>query len=1066
MGRISLLDCTLRDGGYINDWRFGEDAIPDMIDALEQANVDILEIGFLRNEPYQKDRTVFNSMEQVKQLISHKRCGVQYAVMCEVMNPLPLEMLTPADKDSADIIRVIVWKTKRNHKGEEEDALQDGYEYCKGIIEKGYKLCVQPARVSQYSDEEFTAMVKQFSALNPMAIYVVDSWGTENTESLLHYVHLADKNMPKEIALGYHGHNNMMQAFGVAQAMLKENLEREVIIDASVYGIGRGAGNLNLELIAAYLNEQYEKHYDILPASKIDKKYIQDIFTREKWGYSTSYSLTAKYNCNPNYAKFLDETGASDCADKLLKQLTENDRIIFSRKVAEDALYRLRKERYGLAVVVPTCNRNEIIRHWINILGKEAYLYGCDLIFYDSSTNDEKYQLYSFVSKSGYPNIKVIDYEGEVKDALCPKIYAASKMAACDPSYKYIWLVRDRSIPNIASIWSHIEHIVDSHMDFSVIYPHYIEPRFYGHSVYTDCAKLLKDWCGEMTSLGSILFSKEILYQLVENYPVDDSNYGLWLPIALFHCIAQRPFKAYFLSYASFTYLPYTGSFWIKNSTLLWLFAERWNKMVDQLPAIYYEVRETVRQFEGWNIPPFGKELVLSARAAKDISLSRLYYYRNDLKRCAPQKIPMLFGLSIIPSSMVSYYAHNRNSRLWRLLSPIRKCLKLTFKFVEGCIQVVKSLFTQKQLKEFPYNISEVDNCIQKNEKYTSHLLLGDPSLISNPMLSIIIPTKSKEVYLKNALESIIALNPVSYSWECIIVDNQPYNGEKNETQKIVEGFKCENMLYYRNDHDLGADGNMNRGATLARGKWISFLHDDDLLYPDFLQRIEIFIRGLSSRNKEAGLIFGRQNFVYYKDFDHDPLGKKRFYWNSYYNTTRADRYQLLRIVGDYAFMGENPFNVPSCGCTYLRKAYLEFGGHNEERFGMGDDAFLATSVMWKYGAYTSVVPFGDYRWGSGTSVENVRKIIISFYKLRDYIYNQHVWSRIFKKSLQMEHTRFSEESFSYFNPAEAKEVCRELITYVPNPLRRFFARTLRKAAHILQKHTLVDFANFSSKSE
>lgn len=1066
MGEIKLLDCTLRDGGYINDWRFGEEEIPDMIEALEQTNVDILEIGFLKDEPYQEERTVFNSMEQVKKLIPDKKPGIEYAVMCEVVNPLPLEMLEPADEDSADIIRVIVWKTKYNDQGEEVDALREGYEYCKGIVEKGYKLCVQPARVSQYSDAEFTAMVKKFSTLNPMAIYVVDSWGTENAESLLHYMHLADDNMPREISLGYHGHNNMMQALGVAQAMLKEGFEREVIIDASVYGIGRGAGNLNLELIAKYLNEQFEKHYDTSSVNTVNEKYIQDIFAKEKWGYSSSFFLTAKYNCNPNYAKFIDELGAFDCAEELLAQLTDDEKVIFSKEAAERTLYRLRKELYGLAIVVPTSNRVEIIRHWINILGKEAYHYGCDLIFYDSSSDNQKQELTSFINRTERPNIKIVDYEGEVQGVLCPKIYAAAKMAISDSSYKYIWIVRDRSIPNLATIWTHIAHIINEQMDFSVIYPHYIEPRFYGHSVYTDCAKLFKEWCGEMTSLGSILFSKEILTQLVENYPIDGSNYGLWFPMSLFHCIAQKPFKAYFLSDASFTYLPYAGSFWIKNSTLLWLFAGRWNKMVDMLPAVYDEVRETVRRFEGWNIPPFGKELVLSARAAKDISIRRLFHYRNDLKRCAPLKIPKLICIALIPSNAIAYYLKKRSSRIWRMLSPIRKVLKFILKIVSNITQTIKSAFVPKQLENIPCDISNVDNNITKNQKYISHLLYGNPDAIVNPVISIIVPTNGKESYLRDALGSIMEQDPVNYSWECIIVDNQPYDGRKNGTQKIVEQCKSPQMLYYRNDSDLGADGNMNRGATLARGKWIAFLHDDDLLYPDFLRRIEILIRGLSSKKIEPGLVFGWQNFVYYKDFNHDSLGKIQFYWNSYYNTTRVDKYQLLRVVGDYAFMGENPFNIPSCGCTYLRKAYLEFGGHNEGRFGICDDAFLATLVLWKYGAYTSITPFGDYRWGSGTSVKNVRNIIVAHYKIRDYIYDQHIWSRAFKKSLQMEHTRFSEESFSHFNPAEAKEACEELVTYVPNPLRRFFVRTLRKMAHILQRHTLIDCEALASNKK
>ena len=164
MNEIKLLDCTLRDGGYINDWRFGQDAISDMTRKLEATHVDVLELGFLKDEPYQEYRTVFNSMDQVKALIGEKKPGVAYAVMCEVVNPLPLSMLAPADQDSADIIRVIVWKTKHDKDGNVVDALQEGFAYCKGIVEKGYKLCVQPARVDQYSDEEFIAMVQQFSA--------------------------------------------------------------------------------------------------------------------------------------------------------------------------------------------------------------------------------------------------------------------------------------------------------------------------------------------------------------------------------------------------------------------------------------------------------------------------------------------------------------------------------------------------------------------------------------------------------------------------------------------------------------------------------------------------------------------------------------------------------------------------------------------------------------------------------------------------------------------------------------------------------------------------------------
>ena len=94
MGTLKLLDCTLRDGGYVNDWNFGQPAMEDMVRKLEQTKVEILELGFIKDEPYNEDRTVFNDIGQVKKLIPHKVAGIEYAVMAEVVNPLPLPMRT------------------------------------------------------------------------------------------------------------------------------------------------------------------------------------------------------------------------------------------------------------------------------------------------------------------------------------------------------------------------------------------------------------------------------------------------------------------------------------------------------------------------------------------------------------------------------------------------------------------------------------------------------------------------------------------------------------------------------------------------------------------------------------------------------------------------------------------------------------------------------------------------------------------------------------------------------------------------------------------------------------
>lgn len=349
MGKINLLDCTLRDGGYLNNWEFGETVIADIIEKLSTTNVEILELGFIRSEEYSRDRVVFNRMEQIKELIGRGKKSVSFSVMGELSSRVPLENITPADKSGIDIIRMIIWKDKHLPDGTVVDALEEGYRYCEALIEKGYKVCVQPVRVNQYSDDEFYAMVKRFSGLNPMALYVVDSWGTDNPEDLLHYMRIADGILPEGTALGYHGHNNMMHALSVAQTMLRENFERDIIIDASVFGIGRGAGNLNLEIIAKYLNEKYSKNYDLKPMIDVYDKHISKIYQKTPWGYSIPYLVTASHMANPQYTGYYCNELHLDAEkiDGILSIMPQEDKIIFSRSSADRFLQRYLLEKRG-----------------------------------------------------------------------------------------------------------------------------------------------------------------------------------------------------------------------------------------------------------------------------------------------------------------------------------------------------------------------------------------------------------------------------------------------------------------------------------------------------------------------------------------------------------------------------------------------------------------------------------------------------------------------------------------------------------------------------------------------
>lgn len=334
MGNIKLLDCTLRDGGYINDWRFGVDAVADITNKLTEAGMDYVEIGFLKDEGDTPGRTMFPSVDSIHPYTKGANKGdVIYCAMCEALNPLPIERVEKNDGNSIGVIRVIVWKR----------LLKEGYEYCKGIVDRGYKLCVQPNRVDQYNYAEFADMIRMFNSLGPLAIYVVDSFGLLTSRELLSYADIADRELNEGTALGYHGHNNMQQAFETAQAFINRKYDRDLMIDGSVYGIGRGAGNLCTELIAEYLNREEDKKYDISKLLEINDQYIQDIYKIEKWGYQPGYYLTARHKCNPMYGLYYEgELGLKSAViDRLLAGLTGDDKIIFKKDKAHDHAVRM-----------------------------------------------------------------------------------------------------------------------------------------------------------------------------------------------------------------------------------------------------------------------------------------------------------------------------------------------------------------------------------------------------------------------------------------------------------------------------------------------------------------------------------------------------------------------------------------------------------------------------------------------------------------------------------------------------------------------------------------------------
>lgn len=331
MNKIYVLDCTLRDGGYINDWRFGDDNAREIVNLVSASGVDVAELAFIKLCKYEKDKIEFSDMKQITKLFRPSRHKL--SVMVEIGYGYPVTSFPDRSEDTVDMVRLVVWKRM----------IKESFEYAKSLLAKGYEVGIQATRIEQYNDEEFKGFVQLFGQLSPRGIYIVDTFGLLTKQRLLEYATIADRYLAEGVCIGYHAHNNMQQAFSNMVAITEHPWNHPLMLDASIMGMGRGAGNLCLELLEKYLNENFQKSFDVAPLYKAADKYIIPIYREQTWGYSIPYLLSARNGRNPSYVNYLLKKGLTcEQMSILFSEMKKKDvGIIYDTKMCDELLSAL-----------------------------------------------------------------------------------------------------------------------------------------------------------------------------------------------------------------------------------------------------------------------------------------------------------------------------------------------------------------------------------------------------------------------------------------------------------------------------------------------------------------------------------------------------------------------------------------------------------------------------------------------------------------------------------------------------------------------------------------------------
>lgn len=295
MKGIQILDCTLRDGAQVNEARFGGQAVTDIIRNLRDARIEMIECGFLKDVTFEEGRTYFPQPSFARRYIPEDRGNSRYAALVD-LDRYDAANLEEYDGRSFDLIRISFF----------EKDIESVENFARIIASKGYHISIQPMDTFSYSEEHLRQVIDLANQLRPETLSMVDTYSLATEDDVDRVCAVYREYLDEGIKIGFHSHNNKLNSLALAQRFMKKAGDgRDIVIDASLYGMGRGGGNLNTELFTEYLNRKGYKSYVMKPILDSIDKYLTKFKQSFEWGYSLPMMYAGLYGVHVHTVDYL-----------------------------------------------------------------------------------------------------------------------------------------------------------------------------------------------------------------------------------------------------------------------------------------------------------------------------------------------------------------------------------------------------------------------------------------------------------------------------------------------------------------------------------------------------------------------------------------------------------------------------------------------------------------------------------------------------------------------------------------------------------------------------------------
>ncbi len=311
---IKILDCTIRDGGLMNDHLFDDDVVKAVYTACLEAGIDYMEIGYINSKrlfsPDAHGAWKFSTEDDIRRIVGDNDTPLKLSAMADAEKSDYKEDILPCDQSVLDMIRVATYIHQ----------IPLALEMIKDAHDKGYETSVNLMAVSTVDERELDEALELLAKSEVGTICIVDSFGALYSEQVQL---LVDKYLghaqPAGKLVGMHAHNNQQLAFANTIEAIVRGVDR---LDASMAGLGRGAGNCPIELLIGFL---HNPKFRLRPILQCIQQHIEPMRDKLMWGFDTGYMMTGVLNQHPRAAIAFNASADRGDIVKFYDLITEED---------------------------------------------------------------------------------------------------------------------------------------------------------------------------------------------------------------------------------------------------------------------------------------------------------------------------------------------------------------------------------------------------------------------------------------------------------------------------------------------------------------------------------------------------------------------------------------------------------------------------------------------------------------------------------------------------------------------------------------------------------------------